>query len=153
MVGIFSRISGHRTSAQHRPHSSLEDKERTAPDGEMVVLVPSFSGVRAMQLGVEFKPIDHPTEPRDNDQPVRCPMPEPSILNDGRIWKERFAEGMRRKNDIQVMKEDTETAEHPTQAVRKRHQTNPRDHVILPSFSAPEQHIIKMLQESNDMDS
>lgn len=58
-----------------------EDKERTAPDGEMVVLVPSFSGVRAMQLGVEFKPIDHPTEPRDNDQPVRCPMPEPSILN------------------------------------------------------------------------
>ncbi|RRT70979.1 hypothetical protein B296_00036002 [Ensete ventricosum] len=29
----------------------------------------------------EFKPIEHPTEPLDHDQPVRCPLPDPSILD------------------------------------------------------------------------
>lgn len=32
---------------------------------------------------VEFKPVEHPSEPLVCDQPVTCPLPEPSILNVG----------------------------------------------------------------------
>lgn len=34
-----------------------------------------------IEAAVEFKPVEHPTEPVNRDQPVRCPLPEPSILN------------------------------------------------------------------------
>ncbi|KAJ0954762.1 hypothetical protein HanRHA438_Chr00c08g0847411 [Helianthus annuus] len=34
-----------------------------------------------IEVAVEFKPVDRPIEPLDLDQPVPCPLPEPSILN------------------------------------------------------------------------
>ncbi|KAF6135856.1 hypothetical protein GIB67_028175 [Kingdonia uniflora] len=49
------------------------------------------SAGHGIEVAVEFKPVEHPVEPFDNDQPVKCPLPEPSILNDGRIWKERMS--------------------------------------------------------------
>lgn len=40
-----------------------------------------------IEVAVEFKPVEHPTEPFDNDQPVQCPLPEPSILNVSFIFR------------------------------------------------------------------
>lgn len=34
-----------------------------------------------IEIAIEFKPIEHPIEPLDNDRPIQCPLPEPSILN------------------------------------------------------------------------
>lgn len=34
-----------------------------------------------IEVAVEFKPVAHPVEPLTRDQPVKCPLPEPSILN------------------------------------------------------------------------
>ena len=34
-----------------------------------------------IEVAVEFKPVEHPIEPLDSDQPIQCPLPEPSILN------------------------------------------------------------------------
>lgn len=34
-----------------------------------------------IEISTEFKPVERPSEPLDNDQPIQCPMPEPSILN------------------------------------------------------------------------
>lgn len=36
---------------------------------------------QGIEIAVEFKPVEHPTEPLDYDQPIPCPQPEPSILN------------------------------------------------------------------------
>ncbi|CAI9091724.1 OLC1v1026824C1 [Oldenlandia corymbosa var. corymbosa] len=33
-----------------------------------------------IEVEVEFKPVEHPIEPLDNDRPIQCPLPEPSIL-------------------------------------------------------------------------
>lgn len=41
----------------------------------------TIASSHGIQVSVEFKPIEHPVEPLDNDQPVKCPLPEPSILN------------------------------------------------------------------------
>ncbi|KAF2305445.1 hypothetical protein GH714_005354 [Hevea brasiliensis] len=40
------------------------------------------SAPHGIEVAVEFKPVEHPTEPFDSDQPIQCPLPEPSILND-----------------------------------------------------------------------
>lgn len=49
-------------------------------------MLPSNSEVtgaapHGIEVAGEFKPVEHPTEPLDNDRPVQCPLPEPSILN------------------------------------------------------------------------
>ena len=39
------------------------------------------STAHGIEVAVEFKPVEHPIEPLDNDPPIQCPLPEPSILN------------------------------------------------------------------------
>ena len=34
-----------------------------------------------IEVGVEFKPVERPVEPVNLDQPLKCPLPEPSILH------------------------------------------------------------------------
>lgn len=46
--------------------------------GESTVTMAAAHGIEVV---VEFKPVEHPVEPMDNDQPIQCPLPEPSILN------------------------------------------------------------------------
>ncbi|XP_021862385.2 uncharacterized protein [Spinacia oleracea] len=108
--------------------------------------------VHGIDLGVEFKPVEHPVEPLDNDKPVQCPLPEPSILNDGRIWKERVS-AVRRRSDVPVATEGSggdliseivaggggTTNSQPPPARRNR--------MMLPSISAPEHNLVNMLEE------
>ncbi|GFZ00345.1 hypothetical protein Acr_13g0017440 [Actinidia rufa] len=35
-----------------------------------------------VEYNAEFWPIEHPVEPPDEDQPVKCPMPDSSIIKD-----------------------------------------------------------------------
>ncbi|THU72428.1 hypothetical protein C4D60_Mb04t12020 [Musa balbisiana] len=87
MVGIFSRISvgwGHR-----RAQSAIDVATPLPPNMEESSCVPT-AGSHGFEDAIEFKPVEHPSEPLVRDQPVTCPQPEPSILNDGRIWKERI---------------------------------------------------------------
>ncbi|KAK6158485.1 hypothetical protein DH2020_005799 [Rehmannia glutinosa] len=98
-----------------------------------------------IEIAVEFKPVERPTEPLDNDQPVQCPLPEPSILNDGRIWKERVSSVVQRRGDVPLMQDQT-PIEADTTLRKPRPPTN---RVILPSVSAPEHNILKLLDECN----
>lgn len=98
-----------------------------------------------IEVGIEFKPVEHPVEPVNLDQPVKCPLPEPSILHDGRIWQERMSTaGGRVRTDLPVVKEGSQldsdsSGTRPRSAVRKR--------AILPSVSAPEHNILALLDE------
>lgn len=41
----------------------------------------AFAVGHGIEVAVEFKPVEHPAEPLTSDQPIQCPLPEPSILN------------------------------------------------------------------------
>eukprot|EP00257_Ricinus_communis_P016356 XP_015574513.1 uncharacterized protein LOC8278526 isoform X1 [Ricinus communis] len=105
MVGIFSRFSVGR--AGHRRSQSALDEREVLPPNEDVARAATVTAAAPHGIGVavEFKPVEHPIEPLDSDQPIQCPLPEPSILNDGRIWKERVSATVRRRGDLPVMKE------------------------------------------------
>ncbi|CAI9755312.1 unnamed protein product [Fraxinus pennsylvanica] len=152
MVGIFSRFSvskaGHR-----RTQSALDEREVLPSSSEVAGVVTSAAAVAAsasaaathgIEVAVEFKPIEHPTEPLDNDQPIQCPLPEPSILNDGRIWKERVSSGFQRRTDMPNIPKPPTPVESVTPGTKPR----PPNRVILPSVSAPEHSILKLLEES-----
>ncbi|KAI7752532.1 hypothetical protein M8C21_015883 [Ambrosia artemisiifolia] len=149
MVSLFSRFSASR-NGHHRTQSALEQRV-VIPQDTVITEAASVSGVMStshhgIEVAVEFKPVEHPIEPLDLDQPVQCPLPEPSILNDGRIWKERVSAGVQKRGDLTVTQEETVAPPEPeTPRTKSRPRTN---RMILPSISAPEHNILKLLEES-----
>ncbi|KAG1361995.1 hypothetical protein COCNU_10G002140 [Cocos nucifera] len=145
MVGIFSRFSGGR-SRHRRANSAIEVRRTVAPNAEVPGSTPPTTA-HVVEVGVELKPVEHPTEPLNNDQPVKCPLPEPSILNDGRIWKERMSSvSARVRTNLAVVKE----ASHlESEAGGTKPHSNPPKRTILPSISAPEHNIVALLEECN----
>ncbi|KAH9618454.1 hypothetical protein KSS87_012673 [Heliosperma pusillum] len=136
MVGIFPKLSTDDRSVHRRTQSALDQREVLPPNPET-----EASGViHGVEAAIEFKPVEHPMEPLDNDRPVQCPQPEPSILNDGRIWKERVtAANERRRIDLPLMKEGDSAGIRSQPASSNR--------MILPSISAPEHNILHFLDE------
>uniref|UniRef100_A0A0D9VJT9 Uncharacterized protein n=1 Tax=Leersia perrieri TaxID=77586 RepID=A0A0D9VJT9_9ORYZ len=145
MVGIFSRFSA---GAHRRAKSAVEVVETLAPtmnsEESDSQAVPADSP-HGIEVGVEFKPVEHPVEPVNLDQPVKCPLPEPSILHDGRIWKERMSTaGARVMTDLPVVKEGSQL-DSDSSGARSRSAVPKR--AILPSVSAPENNILALLDE------
>ncbi|KAK0590728.1 hypothetical protein LWI29_030894 [Acer saccharum] len=147
MVGIFSRFSVGRAS-HRRTQSALDEREVLPPNPEVVTdtATATTAAAHGIELAVEFKPVEHPIEPPDNDRPIQCPLPEPSILNDGRIWKERVSAGMRRRGDLPVMKEEGALEAEAVGTKPRQIQSN---RLILPSLSAPEHNLLNLLEECN----
>ncbi|KAG6469019.1 uncharacterized protein LOC122033592 [Zingiber officinale] len=143
MVGIFSRGSG--GWGHNRTQSAIDVRTSSTPNIEEVSSV--HAAVRhGFEEAVEFKPVEHPSEPMVYDQPITCPLPEPSIINDGRIWKQRRTSAARRgKADLPVVKDasglESRDGSKPTPNPAKLH--------ISSSLSAPEYSIISLLEECN----
>ncbi|KAL3645759.1 hypothetical protein CASFOL_010939 [Castilleja foliolosa] len=151
MVGIFSRFS---VRANHRrTQSALDERDEFPRISEATNNLTTIASTASnnlnhgVEIAVGFKPIEHPTEPLDNDQPILCPLPDPSILNDGRIWKERVSSSVQTRAYMAAMQEQTST-EPETPKAKPR----PRNRVILPSASAPEHSILKLLEECSASD-
>ncbi|KAG7569269.1 hypothetical protein ISN45_Aa04g020060 [Arabidopsis thaliana x Arabidopsis arenosa] len=148
MVGIFSRFSvvrgGHR-----RTQSAIDGREVLSPSSD---LAPSANTTTAATHGIEvateFKPVDHPMEPLDNDQPIQCPLPEPSILNDGRLWKDRVsASSMRRRGDLANVQDGMDEESDVSVTISSRTSQCNTNRPILPSLSAPEHDLLNLLEE------
>jgi len=159
MVGLFSRFSGGRIG--HRRSQSAVDVRQTLAQPVEVVGPDPVSTAHGLETTVEFKPVEQPTEPTNYDQPVKCPLPEPSILNDGRIWKERMSSvSSRVRGDLPVVKEGSQLEPEAARGNKPRPSppkaprgNNPRPsppkRAISPSLSAPEHNLINLLEECN----
>ena len=56
-----------------------EEREVMPPNPDAAAAATATA--HGIEVAVEFKPVEHPIEPLDNDQPIQCPLSEPSILN------------------------------------------------------------------------
>ncbi|KAG0492043.1 hypothetical protein HPP92_005124 [Vanilla planifolia] len=145
MAGIFSRLSGGRSI--HQTTQTTTDAIEVPPEHAEAADPMAIAAHCGMEVDMTFRPIEHPIEPINHDQPVRCPLPEPSILNDGRIWKERMSSSSARmRADLPVMKDGVPIEREGN---GRRHKSAPRSRPILPSLSAPENQILKLLEECN----
>ncbi|KAM3308547.1 hypothetical protein P3S67_010291 [Capsicum chacoense] len=148
MVGIFSRFSVSKV-AHRRTQSAHDEREVFPPNSEVTGAAATISRSSSVtshgiEFAVEFKPVEHPPEPLHNDGPIQCPLPEPSVLNDGRIWKERGSSVRIRRPDIPVMQEGRAANSEAARTIPRP----PMKRVILPSMSAPEHSLLKLLEES-----
>ncbi|XWS49485.1 hypothetical protein CRYUN_Cryun12cG0007600 [Craigia yunnanensis] len=146
MVGIFSRFSVGR-AGHRRSQSVLEEREVMPPNPDVAgAATAATATAHGIEVAVEFKPVEHPIEPLDNDRPIQCPLSEPSILNDGRIWKERVSASVRRRADLPLMKDGGTLESEPTGMKPRPIHSN---RLILPSQSAPEHDLLNLLEECN----
>ncbi|KAH1131626.1 hypothetical protein J1N35_003004 [Gossypium stocksii] len=138
---FYDAFTGHR-----RSQSALVERE-VVPQISDVATVAAASAAptttHGIEVAVEFKPVEHPIEPLDNDQPIQYLFPEPSILNDGRIWKERVSASVRRRADLPVMQDggtlQSQSESEATVGTKPRPTSN---RMILPSLSAPEHNLL-----------
>ncbi|XP_042490865.1 uncharacterized protein LOC122070725 isoform X2 [Macadamia integrifolia] len=99
-----------------------------------------MKGCHGLKLDLEFKPIEHPVEPPDEDRPVKCPLPGSSVPNDVQMQVDRLAESLRKRGELSSDMNEEEgmlvvAIEPPARAVRKRHHTLTRNHSIPPLFN------------------
>ncbi|XP_009351599.2 uncharacterized protein LOC103943118 isoform X2 [Pyrus x bretschneideri] len=131
-----------------------------------------------VEVDYEFWPVEHPLEPPDEDRPVKCPMPDSSVINEGGRKEKRFSEtsSMRKRTEAssaaaaaysnQGLTDQTVVAVEtppPARPVRKRHHhTLTRgDHMIsplrrmppLPSLPTQSITVFQMLQQFDKFDS
>ncbi|KAI3431191.1 uncharacterized protein J3R85_007919 [Psidium guajava] len=99
-----------------------------------------------VELEIEFWPLEHPTEPPDEDQPVECPMLSTSaipvsLLPGARMEEEQIAQSMRKRADAQNLAKTEKvmvTSEPSVRPLRKRHHTLTHgDIVITPLRTMP----------------
>ncbi|XP_039122935.1 uncharacterized protein LOC120259408 [Dioscorea cayenensis subsp. rotundata] len=95
MVGFFSRLGsrkGHRRAQSAIETSDTSPLPRNAEVvEESVVDCAAAAAVHGIEICLEFKPVEHPMEPLEQDHPVQCPQLDTSLLNDGRVFKERLS--------------------------------------------------------------
>ncbi|XP_073128742.1 uncharacterized protein [Henckelia pumila] len=144
MVGMFSRFyvsRGHR-----RTQSAVDEREVLAPSLEAATIATAVSiATHSIEIAFEFKPVPHLMEPLDLDRPIPCPLPEPSMLNDGthgKIWKEQA-----RKPDLRPVVHVAHSSTKSETHTQKPLPVSSR--AIAPSISAPEGNILKLLEECN----
>ncbi|XP_039057014.1 uncharacterized protein LOC120200181 [Hibiscus syriacus] len=95
MVGIFSRFSVGRSAHRRFPH----ERYVMPPNPDVAATADAASATataHGIEVAVEFKPFERPIEPLDSDRMISAPLPEPSILNNGSIWKEQVSANVRR---------------------------------------------------------
>ncbi|KAK1309305.1 hypothetical protein QJS10_CPA09g00261 [Acorus calamus] len=112
----------------------------TSKDGleESGVTKNDVLGSHVEEYNVNFKPIEHPLEPPEDDRPAKCPMPKSSVLNGGRVWKEQLPEGLRKRSEsLMANEEGVEEEQPPMQAASKRHHTHPRNRAAPHSTTSP----------------
>lgn len=89
MVGSLRKLAYGRP----RHHSKHQQFMVEGVGGKRISPAAALHGVPLLE---SFEAVEHPAEPTEMDNPVRCPPPENSIMLDGLIWRERVARSFRR---------------------------------------------------------
>ncbi|KAJ7547181.1 hypothetical protein O6H91_08G073100 [Diphasiastrum complanatum] len=124
MVGTCLRLPSGRFGRQR----SVE-KKQTYGFVKEASSAPTSSIVDPVE---EILSVEHPMEPPDDNKPIRCPLPEPCIVHDGRIWKERAATNS-------LLRENSVPTNHQYRKLSN-------GSFIHPSSSAPERTLITLLE-------
>jgi len=92
MVGVFAKSPRGRANA-------LRSKYFSDDRVGMTRISPAAS-LQSEAAFDSFQPAEVLREPSELDQPIQCPSPESSIMEEGILWRPRILENLRRRNDI-----------------------------------------------------
>ncbi|XP_024387045.1 uncharacterized protein [Physcomitrium patens] len=99
--------------------------------------ISSFSSSNGADYPTEFTFVPRPMEPTDLDKPVRCPPPEPCIVHDGIVFKDRLANSRRRSDLLGSMRETDHIEYYSTPPNRRRNRSS-KELLQSPALIAPD---------------
>ncbi|KAG0581195.1 hypothetical protein M758_4G235400 [Ceratodon purpureus] len=99
----------------------------------------SFASSNGAEYPDHFVYVPHPEEPDDLDKPVRCPPPEPCIVHDGIVFKDRLTHSRRRTSDLLGSMRETDHLEYySTPPNRRRSARGSKEMIHMPALIAPD---------------
>ncbi|KAG0486756.1 hypothetical protein HPP92_008851 [Vanilla planifolia] len=143
MAGFFSRLSGGKIGLQTTQNTAFttEESPKDIEIGKAMTTI-GHHGIEDL----EFRPIEHPIEPINYDQPIICPLLESSILKDGRICKKKMSSSSAQmRGSLSDVKEGTHF--EGKESNRRRHKSAPTSSSIVSSISTPGNDFVELLDE------
>ncbi|KAH7421245.1 hypothetical protein KP509_13G047600 [Ceratopteris richardii] len=134
-MGFFRLYSCSRTSGVHEPVKRKCVKREESPVSSNLEPITTFT--TAINLLSEQPLKMCPVQPIDIDKTIRCPPPEPAILQDGDLLRNRLPSCRRR--EIMVL------PEAEAQKLLHRWHRFPNKLPFFPSASAPESRMLRLL--------
>lgn len=99
----------------------------------------SFTSSKGADFVVEFTFVPRPMEPNDVDKLVSCPPPEPCIVHDGILFRDRLANSRRRGTDLLGSMRETDHIEYySTPPSRRRMNRSSQELLQPPALIAPD---------------
>ncbi|CAJ2677736.1 unnamed protein product [Trifolium pratense] len=102
--------------------SFIDETSETTQNSIIMEVYHHYHGVD----NTDFFPVEHPMEPPDEDRPVKCPMPQSSVITDERKHEKRNADSIRKRGEISGTTTEGQrraSVDAPARGVRKRHHT------------------------------
>lgn len=134
-MGVFAKSPGGRSATRRSKHF-LEGSKRISPAAALQTDTPFDS----------FEAAEQPEEPSEIDQPIACPAPEPSIMEDGILWRARILASLQRRNDILTATKERETVFRGGSFPNRRTQSRSMENFLFVAHSAPEYEVRKLLE-------
>ncbi|KAK2383919.1 hypothetical protein QL285_071325 [Trifolium repens] len=102
--------------------------DETSETTQNSIIMEVYNHYHGVENNSDFFPVEHPMEPQNEDRPVKCPMPQSSVITDERMHEKRNADSIRKRGEISgVMTEGQRRAsvdsDAPARGVRKWHHT------------------------------
>ncbi|KAJ3705921.1 hypothetical protein LUZ61_009626 [Rhynchospora tenuis] len=91
----------------------MEEEEVSTEHGEVERdvngVVEMENGEVVVEMEIDFKPIEHPPEPPDDDQPIKCPIPDTMSLIVDEVFDEPCTESLQTIAELLKGNETTST--------------------------------------------
>jgi len=149
---LNSRVLGHSGVSISSSSSNMRSWFFSQSNGTMthhkvngVDNVTNFASLNGHDNPQGLSYIAHPMEPHDIDRPVRCPPPEPCIMHDGRMWKDRLLASSRRRSDFSGLIKDIDHIEFYSTPPGSRRHNRTKEAVQLPALIAPDLVVTKIV--------
>ncbi|KAH7291214.1 hypothetical protein KP509_29G006800 [Ceratopteris richardii] len=125
LTGVHEPVR--RTFVKGKENSASSEPEYLSP-----LVIPAHTET-------ELPLTTYPAEPIETDLPIRCPQPEPLIVHDGEIFRERAQNVPKTTGEILFL------SENEVRNLLRRQHRRLNDRPIFPSASAPESSILELL--------
>ncbi|XP_074592332.1 uncharacterized protein LOC141848113 [Curcuma longa] len=154
MVGILAIFSGYMAKPRHLQldkkleevtekrqdddDDGYDDLQREEEEEEVVVVVVE-----------EFKPINHPTEPPEDDRPMKHPLPSSPVINDEGELTKTFIENLRKMAESPKENGGGGVHRQTRKLVDRKRQHYAQDHPLLPSSNY---NFLQVFQQCKDFE-
>ncbi|XP_054808938.1 uncharacterized protein LOC129311023 [Prosopis cineraria] len=130
LLALFMGFSCDNVLDEEQSEVHLTDETVATQQRTLALMEVRHHQQQGVESEADFWPVEHPLEPRDEDRPVKCPMPQSSVINEGGVQEKRFAESIRKRVEASAEmaergRREGMEADPPdlARAVRKRHHT------------------------------